>query len=167
MSNREPHRTRFLTAAWAFVAVNLLGTVIGGLAALPASNGQHGNVHDVGSQAIYGNGTATSPPLLLTAILCLSVLAATRSSGRLGKLGAVLAFLFAGFYVSAGELGELTTSTSPLIGAKWNLVLALGALGIAIATLTLLTGLEGALAALARRRSRRRTPGAPAAQACD
>jgi hypothetical protein len=157
MSSLDRPKKRFLAAAWAFIAINLLGTIVGGLAALPASNGQHGNVHDVGSQALYGNGTATSPPLFITAILGLSVLAATRNNRWLGKLGAVLAFVFAGFYVSAGELGELTTNTSPLTGARWDLVLALGTLGIAIATLILLTGLESARAALTRRRSRAHT----------
>lgn len=145
-------RKRFLTAAWAFVAVNLLGTIAGGLAALPASNGQRGNVHDVGSQAVYGNGTAISPPLFVTVILGLCAFAATRSGRWPGTLGAVLLFLFAGFYVSAGELGELTTSTSPLAGAKWDLVLGFGALGIATAAAVLLAGLWTALTALAERR---------------
>jgi hypothetical protein len=143
---------RFLMAAWAFVGVNVLGTIIGGLAALPASNGQRGNVHDVAGQAVYGNGTAVSPPLFVTVALGLCVLAAARSSRWPGRLGAVLAFLFAGFYVSAGELGELTTGTSPLTGAKWDLVLALGALGIAAAALVLLAGLWAVVVAFVERR---------------
>src|SRR2546430_435190 len=83
----------------------------------PHPNGQRGNVHDVGSQALYGNGTALSPPLWLLAVWGLFVFMATRS-GWLGKLGAVLTFLTAVFYGSAAELGELTTNTSPLTGAK-------------------------------------------------
>ncbi len=162
MPNLDRLGSRFLTAAWAFVGVNVLGTIVGGLAALPASNGQHGNIHDVGSQAVYGNGTAVSPPLFVTAALGLCVLAASRSSRWPGRLGAVLAFLFAGFYVSAGELGELTTGTSPLTGAKWELVLALGALGIATAAAVLLAGLGAAVAGFTGRRRWRRQLGSRA-----
>jgi FtsH-binding integral membrane protein len=151
MTNPREWNTRFLAAAWLFVAFNLVGTIVGWLAALPASNGRHGNVHHVGRQAVTGNGTALSPPLFITVILGLCVLAAARSGGWPGRIGAALTFLFAGFYVSAGELGELTTNTSPLTGAKWDLVLALGALGIAIAALTLVTGLRTLAGSLSRR----------------
>ncbi len=143
----------FPRAAWGFVVVLLLGTVVGWLAALPASNGQHGNTHNVGSQAVYGNGTALSPPLFITILVGLCVLAATRNSGRLGRLGVLLTFLFAGFFVSAGELGELTTSTSPLTGTKWHLVVVLGAVEIAVAALVGVAALWLAVGAL-RDRSR-------------
>lgn len=144
----------FLLVAWAFVAYNVLGTIIGSLAALPVSNGQHGNVHTVGSQAIFGNGAAVSPPLFVTAIVALFVLAATRQ-GWLGRVGGAVTFLFAGFYLTAGKIGELTTSTSPLTGAKWDLVLVLGSIGLSLAAAVLLAGpwtLAGAL------RSRRAHP---------
>jgi hypothetical protein len=150
MSAFDRRRRLFLGAAWTFIAFNLVATLVGWLAALPASNGQQGDIHNVGSQAIWGNGTALSPPLFLTIVWALFVLAATRR-GRLGAIGAVLTFLSAGFYVFAGELGELTTTTSPLAGAKWDLVLVLGALGIVIAALTMLTGLWLAVTALGRR----------------
>jgi hypothetical protein len=148
---RGDRRTKlFLAAAWAFVLLLLMGTLVGWLAALPASNGQHGNTHNVGSQAVYGNGTALSPPLFITVLLALCVLAASRSRGRPGKAGAILVFLFAGFFVSAGELGELTTHTSPLTGAKWQVVVALGSVEIALAALVLLAGLWIIVAAVAR-----------------
>ena len=38
-------RRVFLIAAWAFVGYNFLGTLVAWLAALPASNGEHGNAH--------------------------------------------------------------------------------------------------------------------------
>lgn len=151
MSISRSPRQLFLAAAWSFLAVIVLGTLVGWLATLPASNGQHGNLHNVASQAVYGNGTATSPPLFITVLLALCILAAARSNGWLGTIGATLAFLFAGFYASAGQLGELTTNTSPLTGAKWDLVLALGALGITLAALTLLTGIWAWAATLRRK----------------
>jgi hypothetical protein len=132
-------RRWFLGSAWTFIAYNVVGALVGWLAALPASNGQHGNVHDVGSQALYGNGTALSPPLWLLAIWALCVVAASRT-GWLGKVGVLLTFLVVVFYASAGELGELTTSTSPLTGSKWDLVLVLGGLGMAIALIVILAG---------------------------
>ena len=135
----------------AFVLVLVLGTIVGWLAALPASNGQHGDTHNVGSQAVYGNGTALSPPLFITVLLGLCVFAATRNSGWLGKLGALLTFLFAGFFVSAGELGELTTSTSPLTGTKWHLVVVLGAVEIAVAAVVLLAAIWMAIGAISQR----------------
>jgi uncharacterized membrane protein len=151
MSISHSPKQLFLAAAWSFLAVIVLGTLVGWLATLPASNGQHGDLRNVASQAVYGNGTATSPPLFITILLALCIVAAARNNGWLGRVGAVLTFLFAGFYVSAGELGELTTNTSPLTGAKWDLVLALGALGITIAALTILTGLWAGAATLRRK----------------
>jgi hypothetical protein len=147
-------RTRrgLLAGAWAFAAYNFLGTLIGWLAALPASNGEHGNVHTVGSEAVRGNGTALSPPLFLVVAWALFVLAASRP-GWLGKVGVALTFLSAVFYATAGELGELTTDTSPLTGTKWALVVVLGSLGIAIAAVVALAGLYWAALALAHRRS--------------
>jgi len=143
----------FLKAAWVFVAYNVLGMLVGWSAALPASNGSHGSVHDVGHQAIAGNGTALSPPLFLLVIVVLSVIAASRS-GWIRRVGAAITFLYAGFYLSAGQIGELTTSTSPLTGAKWQLVLVLGSVGLAIAAAVLLAGLW-ALADALRSRSPR------------
>jgi hypothetical protein len=157
MSDSGKAKKRFLQAAWAFFAFNLLGTLIGIVAALPASNGQHGDTHDVASQAFYGNGTALSPPFFLAVLLGICVLAATRSRGWPGRIGAFLIFLFAGFYASAGQLGELTTSTSPLTGTKWNLVVALGSLGILIAVVTFLTALWAAAAAFIQRTHRQAT----------
>ena len=144
-------RQFFLRTAWGFVLVLLLGTIVGWLAALPVSNGQHGNTHNVGSQAVYGNGTALGPPLFITLLVGLCVLAATRNTGWLGKLGALLTFLFAGFFVSAGELGELTTDTSPLTGTKWHLVVALGAVEIAVAAVVALAAGWMAIGALTLR----------------
>ena len=146
----SPRYRAFLLAAWAFIAYNVLGTVIGWLAALPASNGQHGNVHDVGHQAIAGNGTALSPPLFLLVIMVLAGLAAART-GWISRAGAFIVWFYAGFYLSAGEIGELTTKTSPLTGARWNLVLALGSIGLAIAAAVLLAGIWTAAGALRAR----------------
>lgn len=130
----------FLTAALVFTAYNVLGLVVGLAAALPASNGSQGNVHNMGHQEIAGNGTALSPPLFLLVIVVLAVIAATRN-GWIRRVGAVIVWLYAGFYLSAGQIGELTTSTSPLTGAKWELVLVLGSIGLAIAAAVLLAGL--------------------------
>ena len=85
-------RRLFLGAAWVFIAYNVLGALVGWLAALPESNGERGNVHNVGSNAVYGKGTALSPPLWLLAVWALFVLAATRH-GWLGRLGVLLTFL--------------------------------------------------------------------------
>ena len=145
-------RRWFLVAAWSFAAYNVFGTIVSCLASLPASNGQHGNVHTVVSQAVRGNGTALSPPLFLVILWALFVVAATRT-GWLGKAGAMLIWLSAAFYASAGQLGELTTTTSPLMGAKWTLVLILGALGIAIAAVVVLSGLLLAALEIVRSRS--------------
>ena len=130
----------FLKAALVFVVYNVLGLVVGLTAALPASSGAQGNVHDMSHQEIAGNGTALSPPLFLLVIVLLAVIAATRS-GLIRRVGAVLIWLYAGFYLSAAQIGELTTSTSPLTGAKWQLVLVLGSIGLAIAAVVLLAGL--------------------------
>ena len=130
-------RRLFLGAAWVFIAYNVLGALVGWLAALPESNGERGNVHNVGSNALYGKGTALSPPLWLLAVWALIVLAATRH-GWLGRLGVLLTFLVAGFYASAGQLGEIKKHSSPLTGAKWDLVLVLGSIGIAIALVVML-----------------------------
>ncbi len=151
----------FVRAAWGFVLVLVLGTIIAWIAALPASNGQHGHTHNVGSQAVYGNGTALSPPLFITVLLGLCVFAATRNRGWLGKLGVLLTFLFAGFFVSAGELGELTTNTSPLTGAKWDLVVVLGAVEIAVATLVVLAAFWMVVEALSPRFRKSQADGAP------
>lgn len=131
----------FLLAAWAFIAYNIIGMLVGWLAALAASNGSHGNIHDVGHQAIAGSGTALSPPLWFLVIVALAALAATRNRW-IGRLGAFLAWFYAGFYLSAGQIEELTSKTSPLTGAKWDLVLVLGSIGLAIAAIVLLTGLR-------------------------
>lgn len=141
MQTEQSSRYRiFLRAALVFAAYNVLGLVVGLAAALPASNGSQGNVHDMTHQAIAGNGTALSPPLFLLVIVILAVIAATRN-GWIGRVGAVLVWLYAGFYLSAGQIGELTTSTSPLTGTKWELVLVLGSIGLAIAAAVLLAGL--------------------------
>jgi heme/copper-type cytochrome/quinol oxidase subunit 2 len=71
------------------------------------------------------------------AVWALFVLAATRH-GWLGRLGALLTFLTAGFYAFAGQLGEIKKHTSPLTGAKWDVVLVLGSIGIAIALVVML-----------------------------
>ncbi len=153
----DRRRKLFLGTAWAFVAFIVAGTIVGSLASLPASNGQHGNTHNVVGQAVYGNGTALSPPLFITIILGLCVLAATRSDGWIGRVGALVTFLFAGFFVSAGELGELTTNTSPLSGVKWDMVLVLGSVGIAVAALTALAWIWMIVGAIMQRS--RGTPG--------
>jgi hypothetical protein len=150
-------RRVFLTAAWTFAGYNFRGTLVAWLAALPASNGEHGNVHTVGSQAVHGNGTALSPPLFRVMVWVLFVLAASRL-GWLGRVGAALTFVSAVFYASAGELGELTTNTSPLTGAKWVLVLVLGSLGIALAVAVALAGVYRAGLAISNRRSRSTAP---------
>ena len=77
-------RRLFLGAAWVFIAYNMLGALVGWLAALPESNGERGNVHNVGSNALYGKGTALSPPLWLLAVWALIVLAATGTAGWAG-----------------------------------------------------------------------------------
>ena len=158
MDGRYDRRYRaFLQLAWIFIGYNLLGMLIGWLEALPASNGSQGSVNNVGYQAITGNGTALSPPLFLLVIVIVAGIAATRS-GWFRRIGAFGVWFYAGFYASAGELGELTTTTSPLTGIKWDLVLVLGALGIALAATVLGAGLWTLIGAL---RSRTRRPNRP------
>jgi hypothetical protein len=139
-AEQSPRYRVFLKAALAFAAYNVLGMVIGLAAALPASSGSQGNVHDMSHQEIAGNGTALSPPLFLLVIVVLAVIAATRN-GWIRRIGAFVIWFYAGFYLSAAQIGELTTSTSPLTGAKWELVLVLGSIGLVIAAAVLLAGL--------------------------
>jgi hypothetical protein len=130
----------FLKAALVFAAYNVFGLIIGLAAALPASSGSQGSVHDMTHQEIAGNGTALSPPLFLLVIVVLAAAAATRN-GWIRRVGAFIVWFYAGFYLSAAQIGELTTRTSPLTGAKWELVLVLGSIGLAIAAAVLLAGL--------------------------
>jgi hypothetical protein len=74
----------------------------------------------------------------------------------LGKAGALLTFLAAGFYCFGGQQGELTTKTSPLTGAKWTLVLVLGWIGEAIALVVVVAAAYRALAAILNRTGRAR-----------
>lgn len=141
---------RFLQVAWVFIAYNLFGMVVGSLLALPASNGSQGDVHNVWYQALAGDGTALSPPFFLLAIVILAGIAATRG-GWIRRIGAFGVWFFAGFYLSAGELGEITSTTSPLTGMKWDLVLILGSIGIAIAAAVLVAGLWMLVGALRSR----------------
>lgn len=153
---RTERQRIFLLVMWTFVAYLALGMVVAWLEALPASNGMHGNVHTVGSQAIWGNGTALSPPLDLLAIVALFALAATRR-GWVGRVGAIATVLFAAFYFLYGDMGELTTSTSPLTGSRWDVVLAFDSTGLAIAAVAMLT----AVWALAGSRRSKRTALSP------
>ena len=152
-------RKLFLRAAWTFVGWNVIAALVASVAGLPASNGQRGDLHNVGSQALYGDGTALTPPLILVAVVALFVLAATLRRGRFGWVGAAVTIVAAIFYAFPGELGELTTTTSPLTGAKWDLALALGSLGIVIALATSLAGLYWVVASIRERRARQPPPG--------
>ena len=148
------HRARrvFLGAGWGFAAYNFFGMAVGVLADLPPCNGEACSTARIWHQAVLGNGTALSPPLFLSVVWVLVVLAATRR-GRLGAVGAFLLWFSAGFYVSAGQLGELTSTTTPLTGWKWGLVIALGSVGMAIAAVILIAGLWWAVSAVKNRRS--------------
>ena len=119
--------------AWAFVGYVLVATVVAVLAKLPASANNHGDVHTVGSDALF-DGTALGPPLWSLPIAIVIVLAATRGH-RAKIVDTALTVLPAAAYIY-GEIGELITTTSPLTGAKWTLVITAGALGIALATIT-------------------------------
>ena len=109
--------------------------------------------------------------MFLLVIVVLAVFAATRG-GWIRRVGAFVVWFYAGCYLSAAEIGELTTSTSPLTGAKWELVLVLGSIGLAIAAAVLLAGLWALAApsgqghrALSRRKAIRQTGDLPASHA--
>jgi len=149
--NRSPRRV-FLGAGLSFAAYNFFGMAVGILADLPPCNGETCSTANIGRQAVLGNGTALSPPLFLSVVWVLFALAASRR-GWLGAVGAFLLWFSAGFYVSAGQLGELTTTTSPLTGWKWDIVIVLGSVGMAIAAVLWIAGIWWVITVVKDRRS--------------
>ncbi|MFL6239072.1 MAG: hypothetical protein ACJ735_06230 [Actinomycetes bacterium] len=145
-------RQVFLSAGWTFAVYNFFGMAVGVLADLPPCNGEACSTAHIVHQAVLGNGTALSPPLFLSVVWVLVVLAASRR-GLVGAVGGFLLWFSAVFYVSAGQLGELTSTTSPLTGWKWGLVIALGSLGMAIAAVISIAGIWWAFTVVKNRRS--------------
>ena len=145
-------RTVFLGAGWIFAAYNFFGMAVGVLADLPPCNGEVCSTAHIAHQAVLGNGTALSPPLFISVVWALLVLAAPRR-GVLGAIGAFLLWFSALFYVSAGELGELTSTTTPLTGWKWGVVIALGSIGMAIAAVVCAAGIWWTITAVQNRRA--------------
>lgn len=145
-------RKVFLRAGWTFAAYNFFGMAVGILADLPPCNGEVCTTDHIVHQATLGNGTALSPPLFISVVWALLVVAASRR-GVLGTIGAFLLWFSALFYVSAGQLGELTSSTSPLTGWKWGLVIVLGSIGMAIAAVVWAAGTWRTILAVKARRA--------------
>lgn len=123
------HRFRLAAAAW--IAFNIVGTVVTWTAHLskPGTATTHAILQ----------GTEFTGPLVLIA-LWIAAVALTYRTGRAAVVGVWLTTLFALVY-AVGDVTELTKSNIGVSAGKWHAILALDALGLAVALCAVVFGI--------------------------
>ena len=154
--NREPGvsspgRRAFLLAAWAYVAYNVLLSVVGLVAKLPDLTSTHASTdHITVSQIVFSTGTIMSPPLILVAIAGLLFWGTRVKRNLVSKACTALSLLLV-LFTAIEEATGLGNRPALFSTGKWDLVIVLGVIFVMVAAAALVTGVAWTFRSLSSR----------------
>jgi hypothetical protein len=150
-------RRVFLVAACVYIGVNVVVSLIGLLFKLPDLPATQATTDAITvGQVLVSPGTIVSPPLLFMLIAALLLWGVTSRMTWLSRACTILIALGAGT-TAVDEYGGLLLKPIQYSQGKWDLVLVLGSVFIAIAAVTAISGVAWLALSILRAPTRTRT----------
>lgn len=134
-------RTWFVISVWAYVAYNVVASVVGLLVKLPDLPATHAHTDHLSvGQVLFTDGTIMSPPLVFMLAVVFLLLGSSARHLVVARVCAVLLIVGVGL-TAVDEAGGFSNKPHLYSAGKWDLALTVGSIFVVLAALAVISGI--------------------------